>query len=101
MAWTLNAAGAPGNWGMVIIALLYSWLMPSDSPYAFGLFIVFFVGILALIGEVLEFFTGAIGTKKAGGSSKGMWCSILGSIVGSIVGIFVHRKNFYLAWHAL
>ena len=33
--------------------------------------------------------TGAISTKKAGGSKRGMWFSIIGSVVGTLAGIFI------------
>ena len=85
----LNAVGAPGNWVMLVIAGIYSWMMPSDSPYSFGLIVIILVLALAAIGEILEFLTGVIGAKKAGGSKKGMWCSVIGSIVGSFGGVMV------------
>ena len=85
----LNASGAPGNWIMLGFASFYSWLMPSESPYDFGLIVIVMVLLLATIGEVLEFFTGAISTKKAGGTKRGMWFSVIGSIIGSLAGIFV------------
>ena len=85
----LNASGAPGNWIMLVFASFYSWLMPNESPYDFGIFIILIVLIFAIIGEVLEFFTGAISTKKAGGTKRGMWFSVIGSIIGSLAGIFV------------
>ena len=84
-----NASGAPGNWFMVLSAAFYSWLMPNNSPYDFGIIIVVIVLIFAVIGEILEFFTGALSTKKAGGSKRGMWFSIIGSVIGSVAGIFV------------
>lgn len=86
-AWVLNATGLPGNWIMLAIAAVYCWLMPADSPYAFGWLVVLAMALLAGVGEVLEFFTSALRAKSAGGSSKGMWCSVLGSIVGSIAGV--------------
>ena len=85
----LNASGAPGNWIMLGIAVFYSWLMPSDSPYDFSLVVILQVLTLAIIGEILEFFTGAISTKKAGGTKRGIWFSVLGSVFGSLVGIFI------------
>ena len=85
----LNASGAPGNWIMLGFASFYSWLMPNESPYDFGILIILIVLIFAIIGEILEFFTGAISTKKAGGTKRGMWFSVIGSIIGSLTGIFV------------
>ena len=85
----LNASGAPGNWIMLGLASFYSWLMPNESPYDFGIFIILIVLIFAIIGEILEFFTGAISTKKAGGTKRGVWFSVIGSIIGSLLGIFV------------
>ncbi len=85
----LNASGAPGNWIMLGVACFYSWLMPKSSPYDFGFFVIGLVFIFAIIGEIIEFFTGAITTKKAGGSTRGMWFSVIGSVIGSVAGIFV------------
>ena len=85
----INALGAPGNWIMLGIASLYSLLMPNKSPYDFGISVILIVLILAIVGEILEFFTGAISTKKAGGTKRGMWFSVIGSIIGSLAGIFI------------
>ena len=85
----LNIAGAPGNWIMLGIASFYSWVMPNNSPYDFGIFVIGIVLLLAVVGEILEFFTGAISTKKAGGTKRGMWFSVIGSVFGSLVGIFI------------
>ena len=88
-AWVINATGLPGNWIMVAIAAVYCWLMPAESPYAFGWMVVFAMAVLAGVGELLEFFTSALRAKKAGGSRKGMWCSVLGSILGSVAGVLI------------
>ena len=85
----LNVSGAPGNWIMVVVAGIYSWFMPDDSPYDFGLVVIGLVLGFTIIGEVLEFLTGAISAKKAGGTQRGMWFSVIGSIIGSLAGIFV------------
>jgi len=85
-AWVINVTGLPGNWIMLAIAGIYCWLMPADSPYAFGWLTVLIMALLAGVGELFEFFTSALRTKKAGGSRKGMWCSVLGSLLGSFGG---------------
>ena len=85
----LNSSGAPGNWIMLGVASFYAYLMPSSSPYDLGLIVIGIVLLLSIIGEILEFFTGAISTKKAGGTKRGMWFSVIGSIIGSFAGIFV------------
>ncbi len=74
---------------MCIIAVVYSWLMPTESPYSFGFLVVIIVFLFSIFGELLEFLTGAISTKKAGGSKRGIWFSIIGSVVGSLAGIFI------------
>ncbi|MDB4722094.1 DUF456 family protein [Verrucomicrobiales bacterium] len=84
-----NIMGFPGNWMMLAIAGVYSWLMPSESPYGFGISIIIVILICAIIGEILEFFTGVISTKKAGGSRRAICFSVVGSVGGSLVGIFV------------
>ena len=86
---SLNASGAPGNWIMLGVGSFYSWLIPESSPYDFGFVVIGIVFLLATIGEIIEFFTGAIVTRKAGGTKRGMWFSIIGSVIGSIAGIFV------------
>ena len=77
------------NWIMFGITVLYSWFMPSESPYGFGFIVIAIVLLLVIVGEILEFFTGAMSTKKAGGTKRGIWFSIIGSILGSFVGIFI------------
>ena len=87
--WALNSLSAPGNWLMVLCAALYSWLMPSASPYAFGWWVVVVLTVLAGIGELLELATSALGTRRAGGSRKGAILAVVGSFVGSIVGVIL------------
>ncbi len=52
-----NASGAPGNWIMFFITGVYAWLMPSHSPYDVGLSVIGVVLVLAITGEILEFYT--------------------------------------------
>ena len=86
---SLNASGAPGNWIMLVIVVAYASLISSDAPYGIGVIVIILVLVFAIFGEVLEFITGAISTRKAGGSKRGMWFSVFGSVVGSFAGIFI------------
>ena len=74
---------------MLGVSVLYSWFMPDNYPYDFGMLVIWLVLLLCIMGEILEFFTGVVSTKKAGGTKQGMWFSVIGSIVGSLVGIFI------------
>ncbi|MFN0196237.1 MAG: DUF456 family protein [Planctomycetaceae bacterium] len=44
---------------------------------------------LAVVGELVEFFAGAAGAAKQGGSRRGVVLAIVGAFVGSVVGAFV------------
>lgn len=84
----LNVFGLPGNWLIVATAALVWWISVGTSDEG-GLFHWgWLAGLLALalLGEFLEFWLGAAGAGKAGGSKRGAVGAILGSIVGAILG---------------
>jgi len=87
--WLMTLLGLPGNWLMVAAAALYAWLMPGDSPQDVGWPLVAALGILALLGELLEALAGLLGAAKAGASKRAAALSLAGSIVGGIAGIFI------------
>lgn len=81
--------GLPGTWLMLILAIGVElidtlWLDIEDKETFGWVWIGICVG-LALIGEVLETMAGAVGTRKGGGSKRGMIGAIIGGIVGAIV----------------
>ncbi len=82
--WFVNLIGMPGNWGIVVVAILWMFFGPAD--YQFSWLVVFVLTMLALVGEALEFGASVFGTKKLGGSSRGATLSVIGSIIGGIVG---------------
>jgi uncharacterized protein YqgC (DUF456 family) len=82
----LNLFGLPGNWVMFGAALGHLLLVEAGTPAAIPVAIPMLLAFLALIGEMLEFAAGMAGAGKAGGSRRGMFLSMIGSIVGSLFG---------------
>ena len=87
--WLMTVLGMPGNWLMVAAVVGYVLVVPEDSPVAVGWPVAIAVGVLAAVGELLEFLAGAFGVAKAGGSRRGAVLAMLGSIVGGILGLFI------------
>ena len=82
--WGLNLIGLPGNWMIVAIALLWMFAGPDDYQFHWGIPVV--LVLLAIIGELIEFLTSVLGTRKFGGSNRGASLSVVGSIAGGITG---------------
>lgn len=82
--WTLNLVGLPGNWLIVAIAILWTWVGPAGYQFHWAISVA--LVILAIIGELIEFLTSVLGTKKLGGSTRGATLSVIGSIIGGILG---------------
>lgn len=79
----LNLVTLPGNWAMVALVGVWSYLVPGHD---FGLmFFVMFIG-LAVLGELLEFGTQIWGSRKYGSSNASTFAGILGAIAGAIAG---------------
>ena len=77
----------PGNWLVVISTFAFAWWRGDDG--VFSTFTLILITILACLGEIIEFFAGIGGAKKAGASWRGSVGAILGMIVGAIVGTVV------------
>jgi uncharacterized protein YqgC (DUF456 family) len=77
----------PGNWLMLITTALFAWWKWDDG--IFGKTVLVVVAVLALVGEIIEFFAGAGSAKKAGASWGGALAAIGGTIAGAIVGTFL------------
>ena len=73
----------PGIWFMLLVALGCKafWM-----PELFSWWVLGAVLVIAIVAEVLEFATSAIGASRAGGSKSAAWAAIIGSIVGAILG---------------
>lgn len=87
--WASNLLGLPGNWFNVAAMAVYALIGPADGRAAIGWWAVAIAGVLAVLGEIIEFAAGALGVSKAGGSRRGAVLAVVGSMVGGIVGMFV------------
>ena len=74
----------PGNWLMVISTALLAWWRWDDG--IFSVYTLIAITILAVLGEVIEFFAGAGGAKKAGAGKAGAIGAVLGAIAGAVAG---------------
>lgn len=77
----------PGNWLMVISTYLFAWWQWDRG--VFGWPVLAAITILALIAELIEFFSGAGGAKKAGAGWLGALAAIAGAIFGAVMGTFI------------
>jgi len=89
----LVVLGLPGNWLMVLSTILFGWWQLSRAEPGgqamFGMVTLVAIVILATLGEVVEFISGVVGAKKAGGTRRGSIGAIVGGIVGALAATFV------------
>jgi uncharacterized protein YqgC (DUF456 family) len=87
IAWTTNFVTLPGNWFVVGLAALFVQVMESgDAAQGLNWHAVALLAVIAAGGEALEFFAGAAGAAKKGGSRRAVALAIVGTIAGSITG---------------
>ncbi len=82
--WLAIVFGLPGTWLMILSAAVADWWL-AETPL-FGTPVLLAAVGLAVLGEILEFFLSAAGSRGAGGSRRGAALAILGGIVGAILG---------------
>jgi uncharacterized protein YqgC (DUF456 family) len=88
-AWSSNIFTLPGNWLIIAFTASFAWLLPSDERANVSWMCVFGLIVLAIIGEVIEFFASAAGAAKHGASKRAVVLSLAGSLVGSFAGVFL------------
>ena len=91
---TVNALGVllvalqmPGTWLILLATTVAAWwggLAWDGVMFTYWTLIALL--LLAILGEVLEFFAGAAGASKAGASRRGVMGAIVGGVVGAILG---------------
>ena len=74
----------PGNWMIVLSAWGFAWWRSED--HVFSMFTLVVITVLATVGEIVEFFAGMGGAKKAGASWRGSVGAIIGMVIGAIMG---------------
>ena len=82
----LVAMSLPGTWLILAATCTVAWLRWDEGIY--GLTSLGVLAGLAALGEVLELVTGALGAKKAGGSTRGAVGAMAGGVAGGILGTF-------------
>lgn len=87
-AWVLTLFGLPGNWLIALTVLLFAYLFPEQGTEGLSWTVAFFVAGIAVVGEALEFFSGAAAVAK-GGSRRGALLAMVGSFAGSLFGAAV------------
>ena len=87
IAWTTNFFTLPGNWFVVGMAALFvSAQGTGDAAQGMNWQAVAFLLALAASGEAIEFFAGAAGAAKQGGSRRAIFLAVVGTFAGSIAG---------------
>ncbi|MCY2926334.1 MAG: DUF456 family protein [Planctomycetota bacterium] len=77
----------PGTWVMLAVtagAAWWQWGQHLISPW-----VLVTAAVLAVAGEVLEFFGAAVGVKTAGGAKAGMLGGLVGALVGALAATFL------------
>lgn len=87
--WVLTILGLPGNWGLLILAAGLSFLTAESHALHVDMGAVVGILVLSIAGEIAEFFAGAVGVSKLGGSRKGTILAIAGSVIGAVAGLFL------------
>ncbi len=77
----------PGNWLIVITTALFAWWRADDA--VFSIYTLIAIAVLALLGELIEFFGGMGGARKAGARLRGSLGAIIGAITGAVLGTFI------------
>lgn len=77
----------PGNWLIVITTALFAWWRAADN--VFSIYTIGAITALAFVGEIIEFFGGMGGARKAGARFLGSLGAILGALTGALLGTFL------------
>jgi hypothetical protein len=82
----LVVCSLPGTWLIVSATALAAWWRWDEQLYGWTSLAI--VLGLAVLGEILELITGALGARKAGGGTRGAILAMVGGVAGGILGTF-------------
>ncbi|MDX1765032.1 MAG: DUF456 domain-containing protein [bacterium] len=75
--------GFPGTWVIVAAAGLYGWGTRFETV---TLSLLAILAVMATAGEVVEYLFGVAGARRLGASKKGAFFSIVGGLIGAVLG---------------
>ena len=78
--------GLPGNWLIVISTCLFAWWRWEEG--VFSIYTLIAIAVLAVLGELFEFFGDMHGARRAGASRRGSVAALVGAIGGAVIGTF-------------
>lgn len=85
----LTALQLPGTWLMLIATGAFAWWRWGEERLSYGWWPLAIMLGLALLGELVEFAAGALGSRTAGGSKRGAAISVATALLGAIAGSFL------------
>lgn len=68
---------------------VYAQFGPDQGRLDIGWGVVIALFLFAVVGELIELLTAALGAKRAGASKRGAILALIGSLVGGVIGMFV------------
>ncbi|MBC8481133.1 MAG: DUF456 domain-containing protein [Planctomycetes bacterium] len=77
----------PGNWLIVIGTAAFAWWRWDDG--VISIYTLILIAVIAVLGEVAEFFGSFAGAKKTGASLLGSISAIVGAVGGAVFGTFL------------
>lgn len=89
LSWLGTFVTLPGNWGIVLLATLFAWLVPGTAELHLSWTSVGVLAGLALAGEAVEALAGAAGAAKQGASRRSVVLSLVGAVLGSVAGVAI------------
>ncbi len=86
-------AGLPGTWLIVVSTALVAWWQRGDATTddegMFSIATLVVIVVLAGVAELVEFLTGVVGSKRAGGTRWGSVGALVGGVIGAIAATFL------------